>query len=1002
MKKYLLLGLSLILGASLWAQEKKISGKVTDAETGEAVPGANVIVKGTTNGTITDFDGKYELSVGSDATLIYSFVGYAPKEVVVGNQSVINVGLDLSVEELAEVVVIGYGEVEKGDATGSIASVKAEDFNGGVIASPEQLIQGKAAGVQITNNGGEPGSGVSIRIRGTSSVRSGNNPLFVVDGVPLAGDDVSGGGENFGLGSQSAKNPLNFLNPADIASIDILKDASATAIYGSRGANGVVIITTKNGKGASQLDYSYSLGVSSITKKYDLLGASEFLSAYEDFNDAAAAATINGGTETDWQDEIFRTAISQTHQLSFGGSDPRGDNYRMSLSYSDQEGIVDQNNMKRITARFNNSKSFINNRLTVTSSMTIASVTDNHVPITDNAGFEGDLLGNILKANPTQPVKNADGTYNQLSSTEPNPRAMLDLSKDFTNTIRGLGSFSAAFKILDALSFKSVYGIDRSFSGRKTVYSGDLLTPGTQPGGVKAGRGFTSDIEVNNTLWENYFTYNQKLGNTKVNAVVGYSYQKFDRSSKVFEMTNFRTTDLDLMLNNMASVNIAGNPNSVVVRNSSKVIDELQSYFTRVNFDISDKYVLTATVRADGSTKFGSGNKYGVFPSFGAKWRVSEEAFAPSMFSDLSLRAGWGITGNQEIPHNVYQQRQRYSDYDLDNNGNVSGGGLGDVAFQNPDLQWEETSQFSVGVEYGFLDNRLRGSVDFYNKVTTDLLIQVTSAQPAINPFVWQNLDADVVNTGWEFQLEYDLISTSDLKWTFSGNIAFNHNEVQNFDGQLNTAEINGQGLTGAYAQRIADGQPLFAYFLREFGGFDENGISVYPNGDFQEFTGDSPLPTTTLGITNTLKYKSFDMSFFFNGMFGHSIYSNTANAFFTAGSLANGRNVTKDVVGNGESNLNAPDVSTRFLEKADFLRLQNVSLGYNIDVSGISWIGSLRVFATGQNLFVITDYSGQDPEVNTNKPTTLSSFSSIPSFGIDYTPYPRARTFTFGVNISL
>ena len=410
----------LLITSIAWSQSRSVSGKVISGDDGTGLPGVNIIEKGTNNGTVTDVDGNYSVSVPENATLVFSFVGYASQEVAVGSQNIINVTLQSDVTALSEVVVIGYGEVEAKDATGAITSLKPEDFNKGVISSPEQLIQGRAAGVQITSASGEPGAGINIRIRGTSSVRSGNNPLFVVDGVPLSGDEVTSGGSGGALGSSSARNPLNFLNPNDIASIDILKDASATAIYGSRGANGVVIITTKSGKGSSgALDYSYSLSLSKITKKYDLLGPDGFLDGIEALAGAQAASDQDRGGSADWQDQILRTAITHNHNLSFGGGDETS-NYRFSLGYMDQEGIIRITALKRYTARFNGSKNFINNRLKVATQITLANTQDSGAPVTDNSGFEGDLLGSALKANPTMPVKDNAGKFTQPTTSDPN------------------------------------------------------------------------------------------------------------------------------------------------------------------------------------------------------------------------------------------------------------------------------------------------------------------------------------------------------------------------------------------------------------------------------------------------------------------------------------------------------------------------------------------------------------------------------------------------------
>ena len=990
----------LMLLSNFALAQRTVQGQVTDAESGEALIGATVSVVGTTRGASTDLDGKFALILPEGATqLRVAYTGYAEQVVTLDASNVVNIAMQPG-SILDEVVIVGYGSVRKTDATGAVTSVTDKDFNRGVISSPEQLIQGRAAGVQITSASGEPGGGINIRIRGTSSVRSGNNPLFVVDGVPLSGNETTGGGIDFGYGSSSARNPLNFINPNDIATIDILKDASATAIYGSRGANGVVIITTKKGlQGRGALGYDYSLGISTISKKYDLLDGPAFLAAYTKFNGAAAAAELDGGTNTDWQEQIFRTALTHNHNLSFGGGDNAGD-YRFSIGYQDQEGIVEKSAMKRFTARFNGNRKFINDRLTIGTQVTLANTHDDNSLVTDNAGFEGDLLGAALKANPTAPIMvrdNATGEmiFRQISESEPNPVAMIDLTKDYTKTLRMLGNISAELKLFEGLTFKTVAGYDQSMSSRKTAYSKDLFLTGV----AGKGRLFLNDIEVSNKLWENYFTYTKPMGSANLTALLGYSYQSFEYATKSFSMTNFNTNDLDLMINNLASANQASGQQSVVGRNSSNAVDELQSYYGRVNLSLSDKYLFTATLRADGSTRFGADNKYGYFPSFAFKWRLIEEAFVPDVFSDLGLRVGYGITGNQEIPHNLFDTRQRYNNWDINKEGSITGGGLGDVAFANPGLKWESTAQINIGLDFAFLNGRVAGSLDLYNKNTNDLLIQVYSAQPASQPFVWKNLDADVVNQGVELSLNLTAVDQRDFDWNVLANMAYNKNEVKNFGGLINTGQIHGQGLSGAFAERIADGQPLFAFFVREFGGYDDNGISIYPNGDVQRFTGASPLPKLNAGLTNSFRYKALDLSVFFSGQFGHYIYNNTANAFFTAGALANGRNVTTDVASSLESNLNAPDVSTRFLEKASFVRLQDLTLGYRVNLKSTS-ISALRFFVTAQNLAVFTGYSGQDPEVNVNKPINNDP-NGVPSFGIDYTTYPRARTFVIGGSIS-
>ncbi|MEL6275999.1 MAG: SusC/RagA family TonB-linked outer membrane protein, partial [Bacteroidota bacterium] len=518
--------LSLFAGAMM--AQTAVSGTVTDNDNGDPLIGASVLISGTTTGTVTDFDGKFSLNVPDDAeSIVISYTGYSSQTIPFTGQTTIDVALT-SGELLDEVVVVGYGSVKKSDLTGAVTALSEKDFNAGVITSPEQLIQGRAAGVQITETSGEPGAGVNFRIRGTSSVRGNNNPLFVIDGVPLSGESTSAGGNLAGIGATSARNPLNFLNPNDIASIDVLKDASATAIYGSRGANGVVIITTKSGNSErGVLDYNFAVSAASISNEYDLLDRDAFLAAYTEFNGAQAAADLDGGANTDWQDELFRTGITQNHSLSFGGGNAAG-SYRFSLSYMDQEGIVEESGLQRISARFNGSRKFINDRLTLSTQVTVADIHDDNVPISTNSGFRGDLLGNILKANPTVPVRTPDGELNQISRTEPNPVAMLELYEGFTNTLRLLGNVSAELKISEDLSFKSVVGIDRSFSSRVDAQSSDLLVD--QVFGI--GRLDVNDVIVNNNLWENYFTYSRDFGAIGFTGLLGYSYQEFERSGK--------------------------------------------------------------------------------------------------------------------------------------------------------------------------------------------------------------------------------------------------------------------------------------------------------------------------------------------------------------------------------------------------------------------------------------------------------------------------------------
>jgi iron complex outermembrane receptor protein len=581
------------------------------------------------------------------------------------------------------------------------------------------------------------------------------------------------------------------------------------------------------------------------------------------------------------------------------------------------------------------------------------------------------------------------------------------------------------------LKAKVNLGFDESKSTRTQVLSPDA--DGFNNGVPGNGRAALQDVNVKNKLLDLTINYTKEFENSNLEVLAGYSFQSFQNYGRTVNGFGLNTSNLGQMASNLENAanliqgtigvpyqqygfssnglfinqilpeinsNVtlptpSGVPVNSVTGNFYNNTDELQSFFGRVNYTISDKYLFTFTLRADGSTKFGPNNQYGYFPSGAFAWQLHQEDFIPEVFSNLKMRIGYGITGNQDgLGYGNFLPRQRFADPGIGNGGEVNPPGFSLVSFANPDLKWEETAQFGLGFDYGFFDNRLSGSIDFYHKSTTDLLLQQESAQPAVQPFVFSNLDATVINTGVEFMINYDIIQKEEMNWNFGFNIAYNKNEVQDFDGLIQTGEINGNGLTGAFAQLLAEGRPLFSYYLREFGGFDENGISIYPNGDQQEFVGKSALPDITLGINTTFNYKNWDFAAFLTGQYGQYIYNNTANAFFTAGIINGGQNVTQDVLTNGESGANAPDVSTRFLEKGDFLRLQNLTVGYRVNLKEKSFFKNLRFSLTGQNLFVITPYSGLDPEVD-----TPSSLNNIPSAGIDYTSFPRATTVTFGLN---
>ena len=1018
--------LGIMLSASvIFAQT--VTGTVSDAN--GPLPGVNVIVKGTSNGVTTDFDGNYTIdNVASDAVLQFSFIGYKTQEVPVNGQSTINVTMIEDTQALEEVVVIGYGQTRVKDATGAVALVTSDDFNQGVISSPEQLIQGKTAGVQITQTSGEPGAATQIRIRGTSSVSSDNTPLFVVDGVPLANGNTTAGGQDVGVGTSSSYNPLDFLNPNDIESISILKDASATAIYGSRGANGVVIITTKSGKGGKDglFEFSSNMSVSTSAKRFDLLNADEFLSAITQYGGDANA--LDFGANTDWQDQVLRTAFSHNQDLAYSKNYGSG-NVRVSLGYGNQNGIVEHSNLERIAGRINLSQNFFKEKLKVDVNASVTRTNIEAPMISNTAGSTGDLLGAAYFANPTWPT---DVTFS-TGGNELIPSQLLAYYQDLTHTNRYLLNLSGEYAITSDLKAKLSLGFDESSSDRNQSLSASIT--GLTNGAPGNGRGALLDVYKKNKLMEFTLNYSKEFGNSKLEALVGYSYQSFQSTGRTVLGFGYASTNLNTMASVLAdaSSSIEGGLTGsyqqygydsdglfvnrlfpTVSQNESvsapsitgvqavaadfyNNTDELQSYFGRLNYTIADKYILTATLRADGSSKFGPDNQYGYFPSGAFAWKIDQEDFVGDAISTLKLRMGYGITGNQSgLGYGNFLYRLRFAGISIDNGGNINAPSTEIVSFPNPSLKWEETKQASFGLDFGFNNDRLTGSIDYYDKKTNGLILYQEAAQPSPQPFYFGNVDADITNKGVEFTLNYDFIKTEDVTFNAGFNIAYNENMVQNFDGQIQTGQINGNGLTGAYAQLLAGGQPLFSYYLREFGGFDSNGISIYPNGDVQEFVGKSALPKWNGGLSTSLSYKNWDFNAYFTGQFDFYVYNNNTNAFFTAGIINAGKNVTRDVLTNGESPANAPDVSTRFLEKGDFVRLQSASLSYNVPLKSDKVFKSMKLSVIGQNLFLITDYSGLDPEVNVPK-----ALNNIPSQGIDYTSFPRPRTVTFGLNVT-
>lgn len=980
----MLLLLTVAFSVSAYAQEKVITGKVTDSKDGSPVIGASVVAKSSNSGgTTTGADGSFKLSVPtSTTTLLVSYVGYGTQEISVVGKTTVDVSLSASGSNLNEVVVVGYGTARRKDITGSVASVKSKDFNQGIVTAPDQLIQGKVAGVQIINNSGDPGGATTIRIRGISSIRSGNQPLFVVDGVPLSGGSASPG-LGTALGGAPGDNPLNYINPNDIASMEVLKDASATAIFGSRGANGVVIINTKRGQsGAPKIDFSTSVGVSSLLKKLDVLSGDEFRATLAKYS----LTSGNFGKSVDAMDAITRSGITQNHNIAISAGNDAG-RYRLSAGYQNVEGIVKESGFKKYTANFSGNYKFLENkRLGLDFNILTTNTTRNTAPISNDAGFQGSLIANALQWNPTH-----DLAYTQavpidpaLGATTLNPLAVLEAYDDAANVTNILASIAPSYKITNDLEYKFLYSLNYARGERRTEIRRWLNIQGNR------GFGQIANNRMFNQTLTHTLNYNKQItSDLNFSALVGYEYLKFDYIGSGMTANNFVDYPGIKYTNYMQNAPAADRS----MYSFADPISELQSIFGRINVGYKDKYFLTATVRRDGSNKFGTNNKYGVFPSVAAKWNISGEDFLAgnSFVNNLSLRASWGQTGNQEFPSSAPLRVV-----------NIGQGPNQEVAsLENQDIRWETNTLANIGLDFALMDSRITGSIDYYTRKTTDPIFQQVVTQPGPPLRFWTNLDGQIVNSGIELAVNAAVIRTKDLSWNLGVNAAFQKNELQDFVGAIETGGLSGQGISGATSQRLVSGQPINVFYLRTFEGIDKTtGQSNYKlntdGSDNLDYVG-NPNPKTVLGITTDLSYKKWFLAINMNGAFGHSLYNNTANSVLPIGNIIGGRNIAKSIIGGAvqESTSNPLAPSTRYLEKGNYLKLANATVSYRLGNLGV--IKNANLALTGQNLFVITKFTGFDPEVNTDK-----NVNGVPSLGIEYTPYPSARTVLLSLTFSL
>jgi TonB-linked SusC/RagA family outer membrane protein len=1001
-------------------QQKSVSGKVTDS-TGGILPGVSVVVKGTTTGVITDMDGKYSVAKLPDsAVLVFSFVGMKSQEISVGNKTTINVTLVEESIGIEEVVAIGYGTVKKSDLTGSVSSVKTGELQQTPMTSIDQGLVGRASGVQVTQTSGMPGAVASIRVRGSSSLQGGNEPLYVIDGFPVYS------GTGFGnTGGNVQMSGLSTVNPNDIESIEILKDAAATAIYGARAANGVVLITTKTGKkGHDIVTFEANYGIQNVTKKIDVMGAQEYAAlvneAYTNDQltapyDAAKLAEIAKlGRGTDWQDEIFKAGKTQNYQLTFSGGDEKT-SYAISGSYFDQQGIVINSNFKRYSTRLNLDRK-INDVFKIGTNFSISHTINNAVA-TDSGGETGVVTG-AMKMNPILPVYSnpITGEYTQVNTPgtlEPNPVATAK-EQIFNNaTSRILGDIFGEWKITEGLVAKVTIGADVMYD------KSNQYTPSTI---YQSNGKATATIGVNRSInWLNENTLNWTKTFNRIhsfNVLGGFTMQQNNAEYVMASSSSF--VNNILLYNNLGAGALYNQPAS------SAVQWNLMSYLSRVNYTLMNRYLFSVNARVDGSSRFGANNKYGFFPSGSFGWRVTEERFMESLkktITNLKLRGSYGFTGNTEI--GVYQSLATLSNASW-MIGNQLVSGFYPDRIPNPDLRWERTGQLDIGVDLGLYQNKIRFTADYYRKKTTDLLYDVSVPSVSGYQTMLKNIGS-VENKGIELSVESDNF-TGNFRWTTAFNISFNRNKVLELGGELYKEMPNGDDhlKTGSF-RRLIVGQPIGVFYGYRFDGIFQNtnetaaqisstspigvGLRRYKdlNGDKKidavndrEILGDAN-PDFFGGLTNTLSYKNLELTFFFQYCYGNEIFNYNAIGSETP---TGGENVYADLVNRWtptnpsniypKANTNrAVLVSDRFVEDGSYIKFKTLSLSYNFSNLTNKHIQGIKLYVTGQNLYTWTNYRGYDPEVSYRGASTLQA-------GEDYGGYPQSRTIMMGVKIDM
>ena len=1009
-----------VLAAPLVAQNATgiVTGRVLDSASRQPLSAVSVRVVGTSIGALTRPDGSFTIGlVGAGTRQIRaSRIGFAAQtrtiDVVAGGTVSLELVLSPQAAVLSDIVVTGYGTQRRESITGSVATVNAEEANVGVITNANQLLQGRVAGVQITTNNGEPGGGTQVRVRGGTSISASNDPLYVVDGVPLQNESTVAGAATPGVNAALNRNPLNSINPNDIESMTVLKDAAATAIYGSRGANGVVLIQTKRGsRGAGALDYDTYVAASTAARHLDFLTGDQ----YRTFVNAqialktlpASQAALNGTANTNWENELLHTGYSSNQNVAFSGGSQQT-HYRSSLNYFDQKGIVIANGLKRYQGRLNAQHAALDGKLNLDLNLTASRVNNNYLAMENGGGFTGGVFTNMAIYNPTLPVQVVDSANGGFKYYEAgagaqsvrNPVALANQITDQAPENRVLGNITGTVQLLSMLTAQTTLGADYTNSVRQTY------VPRSSPLGAEFnGLARQAERSLQNLNFQQLLTATPKIGSRQELEVVGgYEYSSFQNQG--FEVVSQGFITDQFTFNNFSAGTQASSPSPVSYIQESKLV----SFFSRANYGLADKYFLTGVVRRDGSSRLAEGHKWSTFPAVSASWRVSNEDFMKNgRFSTLALRAGWGRQGNQAVQPYATQLLLRTDNGAKYPFGNGVTPGLSATQVANPDLKWETSEQSNVGIDYGIKSDRFTGAIDFYQKTTKDLLLTVPVPQPAVVSTQIQNIGS-VRNRGLEATLDARLIEQGNR--TLSSGVVFSadRNEVVSLGDAkfIVTGAVFGQGQSGRSSQRLIPGQPLGTFWGAKFLRVNSTGQQVFscvaasagctagetiaPTGGDEMIIGNAN-PKFSVGLRSNGSISKFDASWLWRGEFGREVFNNTALVYSTKGNAKSSRNFLASALDDPIGIAEPAIFSSRWIESGRFVRLQNLTMGYTFALpSALGGGRNTRIYVSGDNLLLFTPYTGYDPEVFVD--------AGVATRGIDYLTYPRARTFTTGAHI--